>query len=320
LHYINKDIYFTSDDAVFAALNVSKYDSGPSELSIPRRWDTSADFTNSVDVTFRYPTSISTSEEMSVWYNDGSWKLLGNYPATQNGSYMYVTATGLTDLGSITKEIMQWTLSEVDLPLPVVLSSFTATISAYGFIQLAWVTHTETNVSGFRIYRGTSEYLDEALLLDTFIPGTNTSQTQNYIYRDQESLVDGTYYYWLESADFDGTSSLYGPVIITYNLNGSLNPPPIPVVTGINNVFPNPFNPATTIRFAMTTTGFVRIGIYNIRGQLVRDLAHEMRTAGYHHIQWDGKDENGNPSASGIYYVRMRTANDLSVKKIVLSK
>ncbi len=319
LHYIDKDIYFTSDDAVFSALNVAKYETGPTN-SIGRHWMTSALFTNTVDVTFRYPTTISTSTTMSVWYDNGTWQLLGNYAAIEIGSYMYVTITDISDLGSISKASLLWTISEADLPLPVQLSSFTASISASGFIQLSWVTYTETNVAGFRIYRGTTGYLDEALLLDVFIPASNTTQTQNYLYREQEFLADGYYYYWLESADYDGSATIYGPVVIHFDIDGSDQMPVIPVKNGISNVFPNPFNPQTTIRYALSAPSFVRLGIYNLRGQLVRSLISESRSAGFHSVKWDGKDDGGSLCSTGIYHVRMRTKDDHYVRKIVLSK
>jgi hypothetical protein len=69
--------------------------------------------------------------------------------------------------------------------------------------------------------------------------------------------------------------------------------------------YPNPFNPATSIRFDLPQQGFVRISVYEINGRLVRSLVSESRNAGSYSMKWDGRDSFGNPLPSGIYVCRM---------------
>jgi hypothetical protein len=69
--------------------------------------------------------------------------------------------------------------------------------------------------------------------------------------------------------------------------------------------YPNPFNPTTTIPFALPTEAKVKIEIYNLLGQRVAVLKDDIMQAGYHQTIWDGKSDSGLPIASGIYILKM---------------
>jgi len=209
--------------------------------------------------------------------------------------------------------------ADMDETPPVELSSFTAVISAQNFVQLQWVTQSETNCAGYRIYRNTSYDLETATMLNAFIEATNTSQMQIYVYWDREVWEDGTYYYWLQNLDFDGTHAFHGPISITIALNSS-GAPAIPIITGINNAFPNPFNPRTTIEVGIARAGETRIGIYNLRGQLVRVLLDDFKDRGTYLLYWDGTDANGKALPSGIYFVKMMSGGVYSHRKVILMK
>jgi len=68
---------------------------------------------------------------------------------------------------------------------------------------------------------------------------------------------------------------------------------------------PNPFNPATELRFALERDGAVRLAVYDARGRLVRDFGNRAYAAGAHAVSWDGRDDAGRAAASGVYYVRL---------------
>ncbi|MCK4695337.1 MAG: T9SS type A sorting domain-containing protein, partial [Candidatus Cloacimonetes bacterium] len=77
----------------------------------------------------------------------------------------------------------------------------------------------------------------------------------------------------------------------------------------------------TTIRFSVTQTlSFVSLDIYNIKGQKVKSLVHEVLPAGEHSVIWVGRDSNGNPVSSGIYFYKLKTENFQKVKKMILLK
>ncbi len=103
----------------------------------------------------------------------------------------------------------------------------------------------------------------------------------------------------------------------------------IPMVTKLQGNYPNPFNPSgagrsptTTICFNLATkdTKNTKIEIYNIKGQKVKTLIDEKIEAGLHHVVWNGKDENGKPVASGIYFYKLKTDNFEKTRKMILLK
>jgi hypothetical protein len=317
-----KDISFYSTNAVFSALNVATGNAIINGVSLGPYWETSATFTNTVDATFRYSTTLSTDTTISLWYYGDSavWTYYGDLTATDGADgYMYVTVTGLTTLGTGAKGPIKWTFAPLDETLPVELSSFTAAISSQNYVMLQWVTQSETNVVGYRIYRNTIPELETAEMLNAIVEATNTSTMQVYVFWDNEIYENGTYYYWLQNLDFSGESAFHGPVSISVSLD-SYGTPTIPIVQGINNAYPNPFNPSTTIEFGVVRPGNVTVAVYNQRGQLIRNLYNGARDTGTYFLTWDGTDANNRPLASGIYYIRMDANGTQSFRKVMLMK
>jgi flagellar hook assembly protein FlgD len=95
----------------------------------------------------------------------------------------------------------------------------------------------------------------------------------------------------------------------------------IPVVkTELKGNYPNPFNPETTIRFSVKEAGPVSVEIYNLKGQLVKRLVNEEKTAGEHSVVWNGTDNNNRPVSSGVYFYRMNAGKYSSSKKMIMMK
>gem|GEM_PF-4789948 len=224
-----------------------------------------------------------------------------------------------TTLGSKADVNGEYAVMGTEQTLPVELSSFQASINSMNMVNLLWVTQSETNVSGFRVYRGSEEELSTATLLNTFISATNTSQTQVYMFNDREIYTDGLYYYWLESLDIDGGSEYHGPISIMVNqiVNGT---PQIPVINGISRAYPNPFNPVLNVSCGIKTNGNTNIVVFNQRGQIVKNLYNGFKNAGNFTLKWDGTDTNGTKQPSGIYFIRMEVSGEKYIKKVVLSK
>jgi len=76
-------------------------------------------------------------------------------------------------------------------------------------------------------------------------------------------------------------------------------------------VYPNPFNPSTTIRFAVQAPMSVKLQIFNLRGELVRTLANGQFHRGLYERFWNGRDNTGNLSASGMYFYRLQIGEKL---------
>jgi M6 family metalloprotease-like protein len=88
----------------------------------------------------------------------------------------------------------------------------------------------------------------------------------------------------------------------------------------LNQNFPNPFNPETTIAFSVASEQNVTLEIFNVKGEKVKQLFDGKVTGGRHEIKWSGTDEKGNKTASGIYFYRMKTANYEKINKMILLK
>ena len=205
--------------------------------------------------------------------------------------------------------------------VPVTLSHFSATINAQNFVQLTWIAQTETNVLGYNVYRNTSDELSSAIKISELIEANNSSEATTYTYLDQELEQNGTYYYWLENVDLDGTMSYHGPVSVVFSIeDGEGGTPGVTFKTRLENAYPNPFNPNTNIRYQLKEAGDVKIDIYNARGQLVRSFSQTHDAAGYYQINWDGRDSSGKTVSSGVYQYKMTSGKYHSTKKMVMKK
>jgi len=82
--------------------------------------------------------------------------------------------------------------------------------------------------------------------------------------------------------------------------------------------FPNPFNPSTTIPFVVHSSGVVRVVVYDMLGQQVRELVHGQREAGRHTVVWDGRDGQGREVGNGVYFYRVERPDAAPVTRKML--
>jgi subtilisin family serine protease len=92
----------------------------------------------------------------------------------------------------------------------------------------------------------------------------------------------------------------------------------LPVQYALLQNYPNPFNPTTSIRYELPKDSYVELVIYNVQGQAVRELVNGWQKAQRYVIAWDGKNEQGNSVASGIYFYRIKAGEFVNTKKMVL--
>jgi hypothetical protein len=83
---------------------------------------------------------------------------------------------------------------------------------------------------------------------------------------------------------------------------------------------PNPFNPATTIRFELGYAGTVELAVYDAAGAHVKTLVLGPREAGKHDVRWDGTNTRGARVASGVYFYRLRANGEDLTRKMMLLK
>jgi hypothetical protein len=110
----------------------------------------------------------------------------------------------------------------------------------------------------------------------------------------------------------------------TIHSNGgyvSNDDPGIPgLVTELRGNYPNPFNPETTISYSLKEATPVSIGIYNVKGQLVRTLVSEAKEAGSHSVVWNGRDNDNRSVSSGVYFYKMSAGKYSSTRKMIMMK
>jgi hypothetical protein len=93
----------------------------------------------------------------------------------------------------------------------------------------------------------------------------------------------------------------------------------IPAKFGIES-HPNPFNPSTEIRYQLPQAVDVRIVIYNVLGQQVKELVNRNQEPGSYTVKWDSENEQGVTMPSGMYFLRMKAGSFIANRKLLLLK
>jgi subtilisin family serine protease len=125
------------------------------------------------------------------------------------------------------------------------------------------------------------------------------------------------------SAANSGGCGLIGALDV--DCGGDTSPVPeadngIPVAFRVEQNFPNPFNPSTTIRFALPDAAHTRVVIFDIAGRKVKTLVDGMLPAQNHEAIWTGNDEAGHGVSAGVYFYRVSSGDHLAVGRMALIK
>lgn len=285
---------------------------------INKAWTLSGTFNGSKAITFYW----SANDDVFTHWDGNGWA-----PAAYNGNekyWGYYDVSGdprwLTIYVDDTLDKGLWTIGRDDEnTLPVELSTFTAQVNSTNNIVLRWTTQSESNLSGYYILRSQSSDLDQALKISPLIAATNNTYGSTYMLEDKE-VEPGLWYYWLESLEYSGESEYFGPISQTLIDIALISVPAIPVVTRIHSVFPNPFNPVTTIFYSLDRPSTAKFKIYNTRGQFIREINVEFRGIGNYSISWDGRDASGVICPTGVYLINMQAGDKQSRAKVVMKK
>jgi len=209
-----------------------------------------------------------------------------------------------------------WEMIDVNYPrlqdnpdpaLPVTLTDFSTAIIMNEFVQISWTTQTETSINTWNLYRETENSTEHILIYSQ--AGTNTAQPYTYLFEDHEVDENVVYYYYLEATEYDGTSNMWGP--ISAILEGT-STPEFPETTKLENNYPNPFNPSTTIKCDIREGEEGILTIYNLRGQ---EIEKYTLNAGEHILEWDGS-----AYGSGVYIYELETNSYTKTKKMIMLK
>jgi len=195
-------------------------------------------------------------------------------------------------------------------PLPVELSSFTATTSNSTTL-LTWKTKTEMNNAGFEVER--KSMINEQSTMNSwtkvgFVTGHGTTNSpQQYSYSDNVGTA-GTYSYRLKQIDHNGA--------FTYSQEIRVEVGGVPKEFALAQNYPNPFNPTTTISFTLAEDGHVSLKVFDMLGREVQTVVDGNLKAGeLHNAVFDASG-----LSSGIYFYRLETTKNSLVNKMMLLK
>lgn len=189
---------------------------------------------------------------------------------------------------------------------------------------ISWAANPEPDLSGYRVYRYLPPFEGVFHEVATVGSGT-TSFTDTYIYVNSGTGNPTAYYYvkaydaWNYLSDASSTVSVHvhppgWPKIVP-------DVPERPIAHQLFDAYPNPFNPSTTIRYALSDDAHILVSVYNTQGQELATLINGVQSAGYYETRFTGEH-----LASGIYFVRMTVSNTLGreayrrVTKLLLTK
>lgn len=196
------------------------------------------------------------------------------------------------------------------LPVPVTLVSLITTVER-NRVRLEWRTANETNNLGFEIER---RRLPGAWETIGFVEGAGTTTAPRvYTYVD-DGLQSGVYEYRILQLESDGGFEILDTIRVEIA---------IPTQFVLEQNFPNPFNPATTIRYQVgkeSGGSNTQIAVFDLLGREVRRLVDAQQEPGYYEVVWDGRDDQGRIVPSGIYFVRLQSGSLSLVRRMVFSQ
>lgn len=201
----------------------------------------------------------------------------------------------------------------MDLPARVQDAAVEGAGGAGGTLRLRWSASPEANVVKYAVYASPAAGFTPAFSnFVGFVTAPDTTLSLGSV------PAAATTYYRVNAIDADGHAGGYAA-------EATLTPatPVDPRVVHRNRLdqnVPNPFNPATEIRFELASPGEVALRVYDVSGRLVRTLATGAHPAGEHVVRWDGRDDGGAPVSTGVYFYRLETAGFSQTRKTTLLK
>ena len=125
-----------------------------------------------------------------------------------------------------------------------------------------------------------------------FVPGIEGDGGEELFGILAQSTTQNDQIHWFPAVDATSSTPDAAPNL----LSGLLRP-----------ASPNPFTESTSLYYRIESEGPVRIDVYNVTGQAVRNLVDDARTVGDHRVGWDGRDQSGRRVSSGVYTYILRT-------------
>lgn len=176
-------------------------------------------------------------------------------------------------------------------------------------LELAWSPSVESDLDGYRVYRGESPGFEPE-------PGNLLSSVCDTTLFDGGWTWDSGYCYKVSAVDVHGNES--GHALLCSDAVTGDEPASTPRAAFLAQNHPNPFNPHTRIFFGLGEEGHVALHIFDAAGRPVVTLVDEHRPAGRYTAEWDGRTSRGACAASGVYFYRLLTGSFSRTRKMIL--
>jgi predicted outer membrane repeat protein len=129
-----------------------------------------------------------------------------------------------------------------------------------------------------------------------------------FTFRDTGCDPGTSYRYRVNVRDDEGTRVLFE--------TSEISTPALPL--GLEQNFPNPFNPSTAVAYYLPRDSRVELAVFDVSGRRVASLVERIEKKGRHSVIWNGKDETGSSVGSGVYFYRLTAGKETISKKMVL--
>ncbi len=153
---------------------------------------------------------------------------------------------------------------------------------------------------------------------DPFYVGAHFRSTYPVILIDSPSQFNHSYFQPNGGSWSPATVDFFIRCIVDYGEVGVAEQDQIPAYFALYPAYPNPARNITNIKFALPKPTKVQLQIYDLTGRVVRTLVDGTLPAGYHTVQWDGRNDQGRRVAQGVYFYRFQAESYRSVKKLLL--
>ena len=94
----------------------------------------------------------------------------------------------------------------------------------------------------------------------------------------------------------------------------------LPLYFSLDQNFPNPFNPLTSLRYAIPESEIVNITIYDVLGNIIKNIINEKQSPGFKTVQWDATNNLGEPVSAGLYICSIEAGDFRQTRKMILLK
>jgi len=177
-------------------------------------------------------------------------------------------------------------------------------------LLITWGRSSERDFSHYAVYKGLSPDFEPHV-------GNRIGTPWDTFFVDDGFDPNVESYYKVSAWDIHENESGHG-LLGPDGISGVGEVPSVPEFTFLEQNVPNPFNPVTVIRFSLAESGWVELRVYDVLGRRVRTLVEGMRGVDRYEVTWDGRDDCGRLTASGVYVYELDAPGYRESKKMVL--